>query len=75
MALIGGDGDAGGGSGVHPPMPNAAFVPFFYDPRVPIVTAVLSPHSAPPALGYAARGPFGGGTEAGPSNRSLVSST
>lgn len=58
LAAAGGDGD-----GTLAPMPNAALVHFHYDPRVPVVTAVISPHAAPPALGYAARGPFDGGTE------------
>ena len=37
VAATGGDG-----GGRHPPMPNAALVPFYYDPRVPIVTSVSS---------------------------------
>jgi hypothetical protein len=39
VAAVGGDG-----GGTRASMPNAALVPFYYDPRVPIATAVSSSH-------------------------------
>ena len=53
VAAAGGDGGSGGA--LHPHMPNAALVPFYYDPRVPTVTGVTSPHGAPAALSYSGR--------------------
>ena len=60
--VVAGGGD-GGGFLEEEAMPNAALVPFTYDPRVPVVVSVVSNHAAPPALGYGARGPFDGATE------------